>query len=58
MVLWNATDAYSEKKSRALHIFYRREIYRVIGSNTGKIKDIKNEVRPTSPHIGYRLIFE
>ena len=53
MVLWNATDAYSEKKLRVLNDFYRREIYRVIGSNTGKIKDIKNEVKLISPHICY-----
>ena len=36
--------------------FYRREIYRVIGSNTGKIKDIENEVKLISPHICYGLI--
>ncbi len=52
MVLWYGTDAYSEKKSRALHNFCR-EIYRVIGSNTGKIKEIKNEVKLISLRICY-----
>ena len=53
MVFWYSTEAYSEKKSKALHNFCR-EIYRVIGSNTGKIKDIKNEVKLVAPHFCYR----
>ena len=56
MVFLSATCANSEKKWRGLHNFVRREIYRVIGPITGKIKDIKNEVRLSSPHICYRLI--
>ena len=37
---------------------YRREICRVIGPNTRKIKDIKNEVKFVSPHFVIYRSFE
>ncbi len=57
MLFFNITDANSEKNWTGLLKFDRREINRVIGPSTLKIKDIKNEVRLSTPHICYRLIF-
>ncbi len=36
--------------------FYRREIYWVIGPNTGKLREIKNGVKICAPHFFYGLI--